>query len=265
MSLAVSPEGGVQVSPRDVSSVRDVNHTFTCSAMGGPGNTFTWTRLLDGVVVSQMSSLTVVVDGADKGGDYRCTVQNDAGNETDDVILRGITINKSKITIFSHCASIVMHLLTPVAVAVDTHPQTANVSIGDDFTLTCTASAFPLPNITWLHNGSLVVENGRITTTQTTTPRTVTSSITTDNATTTDSGLYVCRVGAPAGTDFNTTDSDPALILVQGEAGIFVCVFGKQGHLGMLLCLYHHFVVRSKTCDLEPVDSTPPNEYHLVT
>ena len=39
-----------------------------------------------------MSNLTVVVDAADKGGYYQCTVQNDAGNETDDVILRGIAI-----------------------------------------------------------------------------------------------------------------------------------------------------------------------------
>lgn len=79
-------------SPQDVSSEREMNQTFTCSAMGGPGNMFTWTRLLDRMVVGQMSDLTVVVDGADKGGYYQCTVQNDAGNETDDVILRGTAI-----------------------------------------------------------------------------------------------------------------------------------------------------------------------------
>lgn len=90
MSSAVSPEGGVQASPRDVSSERGLNQTFTCSAMGGPGNMFTWTRLLDSVVVSLTADLTVAVDGADKGGYYRCTVLNDAGNETDDIILRGM-------------------------------------------------------------------------------------------------------------------------------------------------------------------------------
>ena len=80
------------VSPLDLNSERQMNQTFMCSALGGPGNTFTWTRLLDGMEVSQMSDLTVVVDGADKGGYYQCTVQNDAGNETDDIILRGIAI-----------------------------------------------------------------------------------------------------------------------------------------------------------------------------
>ena len=80
------------MSPRDVSSERNVSQTFTCSAMGGPGNSFTWTRLYDGVVVSETSNLTVLVDGADKGSEYRCAVENDAGNETEDVILRGMCV-----------------------------------------------------------------------------------------------------------------------------------------------------------------------------
>ena len=79
-------------TPRDVSSERDVNQTFNCSALGGPGNRFTWTRLLDGEVVSQMSSLTVLVDAADKGSEYHCTVENDAGNDTDNVTLRGMCV-----------------------------------------------------------------------------------------------------------------------------------------------------------------------------
>ena len=109
------------------------------------------------------------------------------------------------------------HLLSIVAVAVDTHPQNTNVSIHDDFTLSCTASAFPLPNITWFHNSSLVVETSLITIFQTTTNRTFTSTIMTANATSSDSGTYVCRASAPPGTDFNTTDSNSALVLVQGE------------------------------------------------
>lgn len=118
--------------------------------------------------------------------------------------------------VHTHVCQLCCVCVTPVAVAVDTHPITSNVSIRDNFTLTCTASAFPLPNITWLHNATLVTENSRITTTQTTTPRSVTSRLAIGNATASDSGTYVCRVGAPSGTDFNTTDSDTALILVQG-------------------------------------------------
>ena len=77
--------------PRDVSSERGLNQTFTCFAMGGPDNMFTWTRLSDGIVVSLTSNLTVFVDGADEGSNYRCTVENEAGNETDVVTLRGMS------------------------------------------------------------------------------------------------------------------------------------------------------------------------------
>ena len=77
-------------TPNDLSSERDINQTFTCTASGGPGNTFTWTRLPDDdMIVSTTNNLSLFVNDADVGGDYRCTVENAAGNETDDVILRG--------------------------------------------------------------------------------------------------------------------------------------------------------------------------------
>ena len=88
----VSPEGSVEATPSDLSSERGVSQTFTCSSRGGPGNTFTWTRLLDRVVLTTNSTLRVLVDSAEAGGYYRCTVQNDAGNETDDVVLRGMHV-----------------------------------------------------------------------------------------------------------------------------------------------------------------------------
>ena len=107
--------------------------------------------------------------------------------------------------------------LSPVEVVIDTQPQTANVSRGSNFSLSCTASAYPLPDISWLHNASAVIEDSRISISETNTARSVTSTITIENAIATDSGDYVCRVGAPPGTEFNTTDSDTALVLVQGE------------------------------------------------
>ena len=82
----------MEASPGDVSSERDVTQNFTCSARGGPGNTFSWTRLYDSVVVSDTSQLGVVVDDADDGGEYQCTVRNDAGNGTDTVVLRGMCV-----------------------------------------------------------------------------------------------------------------------------------------------------------------------------
>ena len=88
----VSPEGSVEATLSDLSSERGVNQTITCSSRGGPGNTFTWTRLLDRVVLAANNTLTVLVDSAEAGGYYRCTVQNDVGNETDDVVLRGMHV-----------------------------------------------------------------------------------------------------------------------------------------------------------------------------
>ena len=85
----VSPEGSVFASPNVSNSFLGDTQTFICSAMGGPGNTFSWTRLSDGVTVGNMSSLTVSVEGADDGGMYRCEVTNLAGNGSDTVTLNG--------------------------------------------------------------------------------------------------------------------------------------------------------------------------------
>ena len=82
----------VSTFPEDSNSFLGDTQTFTCSAMGGPGNTFSWTRLSNGVTVGNMSSLTVSVEGADDGGMYRCEVTNLAGSASDTVTLNGKSI-----------------------------------------------------------------------------------------------------------------------------------------------------------------------------
>ena len=91
----MSPEGSVFASPNVSNSFLGDTQTFTCSAMGGPGNTFSWTRLSDGVTVGNMSSLTVSVEGEDDGGTYRCDVTNRAGNDSATVTLNGKDCNIS--------------------------------------------------------------------------------------------------------------------------------------------------------------------------
>ena len=76
-------------SPNVSNSFLGDTQTFTCNAMGGPGNTFSWTRLSDGVTVSNLSFLTVNVEGEDDAGMYRCEVTNLAGNDSDTVTLNG--------------------------------------------------------------------------------------------------------------------------------------------------------------------------------
>ena len=63
--------------------------TFQCANRGGPGNVYTWTRLSDGVIVSNMSLLNFIVESAFDGSIYQCTVQNAAGNVSSEVTLNG--------------------------------------------------------------------------------------------------------------------------------------------------------------------------------
>ena len=88
-SLIVSPEGSIETTPPEINSERGETQTFSCSAMGGPANVFSWIRLLDNVTVSQEAALMVLVDSARNGSEYICTVMNGAGSDSARVILRG--------------------------------------------------------------------------------------------------------------------------------------------------------------------------------
>ena len=57
--------------------------------MGGPGNTFSWLRMLDGATVATDPLLTVDVGNASAGDEYVCTVTNAAGNDSATVTLNG--------------------------------------------------------------------------------------------------------------------------------------------------------------------------------
>ena len=61
--------------------------------MGGPGNTFTWTRLSDEQEVSDEQRLQIFVMDAFDGSRYECLVENEAGNETTTVVLNGKTVS----------------------------------------------------------------------------------------------------------------------------------------------------------------------------
>ena len=54
--------------------------TYTCYADGGPGNSYQWIRLRDNEVVSMTQNLTLDNTDPLDGGEYRCTISNDAGN-----------------------------------------------------------------------------------------------------------------------------------------------------------------------------------------
>lgn len=104
-------------------------------------------------------------------------------------------------------------------------PQAINVTIDiEDIMLSCTATGFPLPTISWLHNDTVVSVDGESVTIEsipfTENPLVspsdfgrITSILTIYNATTNDTGLYKCVAdnGIPG-----PAESEEALVLVQG-------------------------------------------------
>ena len=84
----MSPRGAVQANPQSTdSNVGDVV-TLTCLALGGPGNTFTWTSP-DGDVIGTTPTISVGVASALDGGVYRCRVENDAGSDNGTAVING--------------------------------------------------------------------------------------------------------------------------------------------------------------------------------
>ena len=90
MLTLVSPESSVQVSPTTINGNHSNNATFNCTALGGPGNLFSWIKLSSGnIVVFNNSELMLVGLMASDGGEYLCSVENQAGNDNSTITLNG--------------------------------------------------------------------------------------------------------------------------------------------------------------------------------
>ena len=99
--------------------------TFTCEALGGPGNQFQWLKS-DVVLVDEVQPmLTVsVTSGSGDGGDYTCLVSNAAGNGSDTVSV----------------------YVRPEISIQPTNVSTVNGSIAS---MSCAADSFPMPTFVW--------------------------------------------------------------------------------------------------------------------
>ena len=71
------------------STERGDTVTLTCSSLGGPGNTFSWIQPPSNTPISSEASLNVSVSSGRNGGVYRCSVRNEAGNDSTDAIING--------------------------------------------------------------------------------------------------------------------------------------------------------------------------------
>lgn len=102
---------------------------------------------------------------------------------------------------------------------VTEHPQDMNVTIIEGIIiLTCTATGFPSPTITWFHNDTLDVIESYAT--ETVNVYTTKSTFTRSSPMTNDSGWYFCRAAIDGYDDVN---SDIVTVLVQGDQLLIFC------------------------------------------
>ena len=132
LSLAVSPGQTVSISPRNATVSTGDNVTLTCSALGGPNNTFAWEHEAIAINVTT-ASLTIYNISVSEGGDYRCTVSNPAGS------------GSAIATVF------IQPIITP--------PSDIFTANGSSIEFVCEADGIPTPNVTWQR-----IEAGRNTT-----------------------------------------------------------------------------------------------------
>ena len=106
---------------------------------------------------------------------------------------------------------IIISFFPVVSPVVIEHPQHQNVtSFEGIIMLSCTATGFPAPTITWFHNNSM---EGN-TSAQRINDYTTRSIVTISMPATNDSGMYYCTAAVDG---FNDVDSNTVTVLVQGE------------------------------------------------
>ena len=110
------------------------NVTLTCSNKGGPTNIYEWRK--DGIIFDGETNKTLSLNSVEvtSGGDYNCTVRNDAGMDFTTTTL--------------HIAPYIVPLVDEI--------QAFN---GSSVNVSCEADGFPLPTVTWVNRANVVVAN----------------------------------------------------------------------------------------------------------
>ena len=149
--LSVSANDSVMIDPDFIIVDNGSSITFTCSARGGPDNTFLWFRTADindtlansnlltqfplplNQLIMELSNITLAtgtvfiipsVIATKDGGTYDCYVFNEAGYENYSTTL----------------------YVRPV---ITEHPNDLFVNEGETVTLSCRAYSFPAPKYQW--------------------------------------------------------------------------------------------------------------------
>ena len=132
------------VAPQIVSLSSDVDFniayfgddvTLMCSSDGGPDNNYEWSK--NGVVLSGETSanLTLNFITASSGGDYTCSVNNAAGNDS---------------------ASTTLYVAPYIVTPLEEQTLTTN---GSNVNINCDVAGFPSPTVTWVDMATNEVSN----------------------------------------------------------------------------------------------------------
>ena len=155
-----------------------------------------------------------------------------------------------------------------VSPLVTGHPQDMNVTISEDtIILTCTATGFPSPIITWFHNDTIDTIGSYVTIAIN--DYTTTSTFMKMSPMANDSGRYFCRASIDGYDDAN---SDVVTVLVQGDYQLISAINNDQVELYIsdvpervesiiVLLIQSRSIVLSW---IEPHDNNAPIEGYLV-
>lgn len=166
--FTVSPEGSAVASPSILISSLGDTVRLTCTAMGGPNNTFQWVK--NGITAGNDSVLDLMTVNASYGGDYSCIVSNAAGADS------------ASTTLY-----VAPYIITPLQKEILARVDGSGININ------CPATGFPAPTVNWVDMLDVEVSS--------------TSLLLLNPLAFGDEGLYRCIASADInGTNFTAVD-----------------------------------------------------------
>ena len=101
-------------------------------------------------------------------------------------------------------------------------PVAKNVTRTEALELVCVVDGFPLPSIVWTHNGTDIPSDDPRITDEVSMDVERMSTLSVNNTSINDSGVYVCIAVSPT---FDDVSSDPAVVLIQGQLSCLLFIF----------------------------------------
>ncbi|XP_065908777.1 uncharacterized protein [Dysidea avara] len=179
----------ITVAPYNVNITGNITYPhgsqlqLHCSSEGGPQLEYSWSRTntLSNDTTTNTNNLTISKVTALDGGNYTCTVTNDAGS------------SNNTVTVY-------------VGPVFTTHPMNQEEVINNNFTLQCRAEGFPTPSMQWYLNNTMITNSSNRYIVDTTSMNSITSVLRVIMADVTDTGLYHCEANSSVFVDNVNSD-----------------------------------------------------------